>query len=194
MQKRQAGRRRSRGREKNRGELRGWVLTSSTAFSRARSERRRALISACASPSSFSLSASTKSVQLQDGILLRQRGREIWKKRRTDRIGNGEGELTVEVVLEAGELDADGIGAVEQADEVLHLQRRLQPGPLLLRRRRLLLVLMTPQRPAVAVRIGHGRRQSQPQSRHQCACAVLCCACGGAVRERRVCVNGGQVT
>jgi hypothetical protein len=35
----------------------GGLLTSCTAFSRARSDRRRALISACASPSSFSLSA-----------------------------------------------------------------------------------------------------------------------------------------
>ncbi|BAT18305.1 Os12g0640951, partial [Oryza sativa Japonica Group] len=70
-----------------------FILTSSTAFSRARSDSRRALISACASPSSFSLSA---------------------------------------LVLEAGELDSDGIGAVEEVDEVLHLERGLELLALLL--------------------------------------------------------------
>jgi hypothetical protein len=45
----------------------GGLLTSCTAFSRARSDRRRALISACASPSSFSLSAQHSTAHERSG-------------------------------------------------------------------------------------------------------------------------------
>ncbi|WVZ91538.1 hypothetical protein U9M48_037695, partial [Paspalum notatum var. saurae] len=60
---------------------------------------------------------------------------------------------TLQLVLEAGELDADWIGSVEEVDEVLHLDGGLEAGPgarlLVLERRAL----------AIAVRIGHGRAQ-----------------------------------
>jgi hypothetical protein len=58
--------------------------------------------------------------------------------------------VTLELVLEAGELDSDGIGAVEEVDEVLHLERGLE-----------LLALLLLEALAVAVWVGHGRRAAR---------------------------------
>jgi hypothetical protein len=64
---------------------------------------------------------------------------------------------TLELILEACELDSDGIRAVKEVDEVLHLDGGLQSGTRPLWRQRLLVLKRRP--PAVSVRIGHHRPQ-----------------------------------
>lgn len=65
---------------------------------------------------------------------------------------------TLQLVLEASELDAHRIGSVEEVDEVLNLDGGLETGP------GARLLVLERRAPAVAVRIGHGRGGTMQRS------------------------------
>ena len=104
-------------------------MTSSTAFSRSRSENLKALISACASPNSRSLSAqpNTTSGRKRNQYSYRDKSKQNQARNAADRAAF----RTSDFILEPIELHLDRIRAVKQVYELVrvHTWPHLRPPP-----------------------------------------------------------------